>query len=118
MTFLADENVPTASVRLLRAAGHEVAHITESHAGIPDRAVLRLAREQNCVLLTFDRDFGELIFRHGETPPPAVVFLRFVPATPTEAAERVLAALQAPGVELHGNFSVLTREEIRQRRLV
>ena len=80
--LLADENVPLASVDWLRAGGFDVASISEDAAGAPDVDVLRMAREEERVLITFDRDFGELVYRHASPVPPGIIYLRVPPASP------------------------------------
>lgn len=66
--FLADENVPLPSIRVLREAGWDVEAVAEFAAGAPDFTVLAHATERGRVLITFDRGFGELInygvYRH------------------------------------------------------
>ncbi len=62
----------------LVAAGHDVQSVATSAAGIDDRAVLDLARRGGRWLLTFDSDFGDLMFHKGEAPPAAT---RFQPAS-------------------------------------
>ncbi|MGH9176151.1 MAG: DUF5615 family PIN-like protein, partial [Vicinamibacterales bacterium] len=68
-------------------------------------------------ILTFDRDYGDLIFRQRVAPPPGVIYLRLVPATPEDPAGIVQDTLAAPGIELEGRFTVVSRREIRQREL-
>jgi predicted nuclease of predicted toxin-antitoxin system len=60
MWFLANENFPLPSVRLLRQAGYDVASITEDSPGIEDSEVLTRAANEQQVVITFDRDYGEL----------------------------------------------------------
>lgn len=115
--ILADENVPFVSVTELRSAGLDVRSASEDMPGYTDSAILGLARSEGRLLLTFDRDFGELIFRHGHEPPPAVVYLRFVPATPEEPALVFQSLLSHDEIELEGRFTVATREQVRQRPL-
>lgn len=74
--WLVNENFPAPAVALLRASGHDLLSISESHPGADDTTVLALAREQDRWLVTFDRDYGELLFVHGYPPPPAVILLR------------------------------------------
>ncbi len=62
MRLLANENFPTSSVDLLRRAQHDVSSIAEESPGIKDDAVLARAVQQERLILTFDRDYGELIF--------------------------------------------------------
>jgi predicted nuclease of predicted toxin-antitoxin system len=65
--FLANENVPAEAVQAARQAGYDLAWITESSPGADDDAVLATALAERRVLVTFDKDFGELAFRHGKT---------------------------------------------------
>jgi predicted nuclease of predicted toxin-antitoxin system len=85
--------------------------------GSPDRAVLELACSEPRLLLTFDRDFGELIYRHGEPAPAGVIYLRFRPADPEEPARVLSAILERPEIVLEARFTVVTRDQIRQRPL-
>jgi predicted nuclease of predicted toxin-antitoxin system len=117
MRFLANENFPAASVQRLRQSGHDVLYVIENFPSLEDEAVLRRARDEERLLLTFDRDYGELIFKRRLPAPPGVLFLRFDPGTPLEPAEVLLKLLSLPDVEWTGRFTVLTREQIRQHRL-
>jgi hypothetical protein len=64
-SLLADENVPGAVVAALRQQGHDVAWIHEDAPGRPDPEVLERAQQEHRVVVTFDKDFGELAFRRG-----------------------------------------------------
>ncbi len=86
MKLLVNENVPLASVGHLREAGHDVLSITELSPGIPDTEVMQIAHNEQRIILTFDRDYGELVFRRRLPLPAGVIYLRFVPQTPSEPA--------------------------------
>lgn len=58
MKLLANENIPLDSVRSLRSAGHDVVSISERSPGISDEDVIRIARAENRIIVTFDRDYG------------------------------------------------------------
>lgn len=58
----ADENIPRVAIELLRKAGMDVRSASEEMAGASDAAVLAAARAEGALLLTFDRDFGELTY--------------------------------------------------------
>jgi predicted nuclease of predicted toxin-antitoxin system len=60
MRFLANENFPGAAVTALEAAGHDVVWIRTAAPGAIDRDVLAWAAREERILLTFDKDFGEL----------------------------------------------------------
>lgn len=116
MRFLANENFPLPSVRLLRSAGHEVLAITEESPGISDDRILARAVAEERIILTFDRDYGELIYRVGMVAA-AVLLLRYEPHTPQEPAHHILRLLQIPGLTLAQRFTVADRERVRQRPL-
>jgi predicted nuclease of predicted toxin-antitoxin system len=118
MRFLADENFPRPGVLRLREAGYQIEWVAEIAPGAPDTQVLAHAREHGQVLLTFDRDFGELIYRQRLSVPPGVVHLRFVPGSPTESADILLDLFRREGLELVGRFTVLERDRVRQRPLL
>src|SRR5690242_12920851 len=84
MRLLANENFPRAAVEALRADGHDVAWIRTDAPGISDDAVLDLARGEGRVLLTFDKDFGELVLKRGARASHGIILFRF----PLSAAPR------------------------------
>jgi predicted nuclease of predicted toxin-antitoxin system len=92
--LLADENVPAPSVAFLREAGHDAAYVLEERPGIPDPEVAAWGHDDARVVVTFDRDLGELSVRRQAPPPLGLVILRFIPATPTQPGE-IVAALAA-----------------------
>jgi predicted nuclease of predicted toxin-antitoxin system len=73
MRFLANENFPLPSVRLLRQAGYDLASVIEDSPGIEDAQVLSRAADEQRVILTFDRDYGELIYRLRLPSPTGVL---------------------------------------------
>jgi predicted nuclease of predicted toxin-antitoxin system len=117
MRLLADENIPQPSVRMLRAAGHDVEWMSEASPGTPDAEVLAQARRTDRVLLTFDHDFGELVYRDAAPAPAAIILLRLDPADPEEPG-RLLLLLSRTEIAVIGRFTVIDRERIRQRPLV
>jgi len=117
MRFLANENFPLLSVRLLRQADLEVASVTEDSPGIEDSEVLDRAADEERVILTFDRDYGELIYRLRLRSPRGVIYWRFRPHTPEEPASILLNLLQIEGLQFEERFTVVDRDRIRQRPL-
>jgi predicted nuclease of predicted toxin-antitoxin system len=117
MRFLADENFPLASVWYLRSHGHDVAAMAEDAAGSPDTEVLARATREARILLTFDRDFGDLIFRQAWPATEGLVYCRFTPGSPLEPGEVVLRLLSIRQFELPGHFTVVEPANIRQRPL-
>jgi len=113
--FLANENVPRPSILLLRNAGYEVVSIQEKFAGTDDNHVLQIAVAGNYTILTFDRDYGELIFRYQPVHPPAVVYFREKGSNPQFAAETLISILAEGTLKLENAFTVIEKENIRQR---
>lgn len=117
MIFLADENFPLPSVRKLAESGYDVAAVIVDSPGSSDRQILARAVEEQRIILTFDRDFGELVFRLRLPPPPGVVLFRFDPSNPVEPARYLIDLLGHQTVKLEGMFTVAEPRQIRQRPL-
>jgi len=117
MDFLANENFPLRRIELLKNAGHNVASVIQETPGAKDLDILRRAYKENRVVLTFDRDYGELIYRHRSFIPGGVVYFRFDPSTPEKPAEILLKVLKQSEVSILGKFTVVESDRIRQRTL-
>lgn len=117
MLFIADENFPLPSIRMLRSAGHDVVAIITDSPGAADEVILARAVRETRIVLTFDRDFGELVYRLRLPPPHGVVYFRFDPATPTEPAEYLLKLISDQELSLEQRFTVADRRQVRQRPL-
>jgi predicted nuclease of predicted toxin-antitoxin system len=112
--LLADENIPRPSVARLRSAGFDVVVVA---SGASDRAILARAAAEARVLVTLDRDFGELARAAAGPTPPGIVYLRMRTTHPEDCAERLLALLRDPTLVLEGRFTVASPGRVRQRAL-
>lgn len=112
--WLLNENVPAPAVARLRARGWNVLAIAESHASIEDTCVLALASAEQRWLATFDRDYGELIFRRRLPAPPVTLLLRVPSYRPQEPAEWI-ERLYAAGQLQPGCFHIFDGQTIRRR---
>lgn len=117
MRFLANENIPVASIKLLRQAGYNVAAIIEETPGETDRTILARASTEERIILTFDRDYGELIYSHQLSIPTGVVYFRFDPVTPEEPAQFLMRLMSFTELVLPKMFTVVERDRLRQRPL-
>ena len=115
MTFLADESVDRQIVERLRLDGHEVAYVAEMSPGIMDETVLMESRISESVLITADKDFGELVFRQRQAST-GVLLIRLGGVGPAMKAAVVSESIQEHGQELAGAFAVLVPGNIRIRR--
>lgn len=116
MRILADENFPGPVLRALRAQGHDVLSAKESLRGAGDEEILARAQAEGRVVVTFDKDFGELAYRFGLSAASGIVLFRLSGSSPEIDNARTLAAL-ATGIEWTGSFSVVSDERIRVRPL-
>ncbi len=116
MRFLLDANVQVAVARALREARHEVVRVSEVGARMTDSQVLELARAQERIVITHDKDFGELVFLRG-LPATGVMLLRLSTGDAEEVARTVVSVVRSTGERLRGQFAVVTDHRIRMRRL-
>jgi predicted nuclease of predicted toxin-antitoxin system len=91
--------------------------LPKNHARIEDSEVLAWAVSEQRVILTFDRDYGELIYKLGLLPPSGVIYLRYQPLNPIEPAEQLLRLLKVEKLQFEGRFTVVDRSQVRQRLL-
>lgn len=117
MLFLANENFPLASVKILRKQGHDILAVTEESPGLRDQEILQKAHDSKRILITFDKDYGELIFKKKLPKPVGIIFLRFDPISPEEPAVHIFNLLKLDDLTLEGKFTVSDRNQTRQRPL-
>jgi predicted nuclease of predicted toxin-antitoxin system len=116
MRFLADECCDMNVVETLRAEGYDVVSMSEISPRADDNAVLRFASEQKRVLITEDKDFGQLFYALARKET-SVILLRFPATARTRIGETVVAAvreLSAAGGK--GLFAVVTPGRLRVSR--
>jgi predicted nuclease of predicted toxin-antitoxin system len=116
MRFLADENFPRAAVTAIEAAGHDIVWIRTVAPGISDAKVLARAIRERRILLTFDKDFGELAGRSGRAAESGVILFR-LPMTRTGDVGAKLAERVVSREDWAGHFSVIEPGRIRMRRI-
>lgn len=115
MDFLANENFPFPSIKFLREAGHNVISVSESLRGASDLDIIEKATSENLTILTFDKDYGEIIFKYNYKNPPAVIFFRFKGETPGQVGQILINLLDDSNIDFNRKFSVIEKESIRQR---
>lgn len=101
MIFLANENFPFPSINLLRSKGFEV---------------ISVAEKENLIILTFDKDYGELIFKYKSKRPPAVIFFRHKGKMPNFAGDVLIRLIDSKKIHFEKIFTVIENENVRQRR--
>jgi predicted nuclease of predicted toxin-antitoxin system len=116
MRLLAHENFPAEAVEALRSRGHDVAWVRTDAPGSSDRQVLDRAVAEGRLLLTFDKDFGELAFRAGLPASSGVVLFRIRLASPSQVAQRAVAVLESRS-DWPGHFAVVLDDRVRMTLL-
>jgi predicted nuclease of predicted toxin-antitoxin system len=116
MKILADESVDREIVMRLRADGFDVASIAELAPSVSDDSVLDQANADSALLLTADKDFGELVYRLGQIHT-GIVLSRLRGISAERKAEIVSEAFRNHSAEFAGAFSVISPGSIRIRRL-
>lgn len=113
--FLANENFPFRLVGWLRHEGHDVIHAAIECSAAADKDVIKLAQAEERVLLTFDRDYGELVFRSRESVPGVVLFR--MGEFPTQLMHQFLRDFFEAAPALVGYFTVVHPGYYRQTPL-
>ncbi len=116
MRFMANENIPATAIQLLRQSGHDVLSVKECSPGAGDATVMQRARDEGRILITQDKDFGELAFRTRAPAPVGFVLFRLTGADP-DADSRRIAEVLNEGSEWPGHFAVVTDLHVRLRPL-
>ncbi len=118
MLFLADEDFPGIAVRWLRDAGHDVIWARTHMPGKADSELLAAAQRDSRVVLTCDKDFGELAFHSSLPASCGVVLFRFTAASPEIFLQRFKDLMEAEAeIGFSGKFCVVEADRVRSRPL-
>ena len=112
MRILADANMPGQVVAILRDAGHDVLWVKEESPLSPDPDVLEWATRESRLLITFDKDFGELSQRNALAAPSGIILFRISDAIPVDERAALIAQNVSAPAEWAGHLWVIA---IRKR---
>lgn len=116
MRLVLDENVERPLVERLRQDGHDVVAVSEIAARADDSEILALALAQGALVVTADKDFGQLIFQEGARAI-GVLLLRLPALDGAAKADLVARVIAIHGASLFGQLTVLDGAGLRQKRL-
>jgi predicted nuclease of predicted toxin-antitoxin system len=116
MRFLADENVSRQVVERLRTDGHDVISVAQSNQGASDKHVVEMANADGRILITEDRDFGELVVRQ-RLDVAGVMLLELDRLTNSAEADRVADVVSRHADKLRGSLAVIEPARVRLRPL-
>ncbi|MCC6580136.1 MAG: DUF5615 family PIN-like protein [Phycisphaeraceae bacterium] len=116
MRFLADENISPSVIQRFREAGHDVLSVKQSMAGSDDALVLHAAVSDRRVLVTHDKDFGDLAFRSAWIESGGVILFRLTPQSREQDVQRIVEILCSRN-DWSGTFWAVTDTGLRRRVL-
>lgn len=114
MKLLADENIDGPVVELLRKAGHDVLYIAEAMPGSPDESVVECANLQGRLLITADKDFGDILIRQRKISH-GLLLLRLAGCPNSQKAAMVTGVIERHEAELPVSIGVITPKAFRLR---
>ncbi|MGB3312267.1 MAG: DUF5615 family PIN-like protein [Nodosilinea sp.] len=112
MRFLVDENTGVVVSRWLRNLGHEVFSVYEEARGTDDDIILQKAFDENWILITSDKDFGEKVYRDRQ-PHRGVIFLRLQDERSVNKVAVLQRLLESYPNQVADNFVVVTEKRVR-----
>jgi len=115
MNLFADEGVDGPVVEQLRQDGHKVLYVAEMEPGISDKEILQIANEQRLLLVTADKDFGEMVFHQHLLTTGGVVLIRLAGLSAERKAKIVSRAFHDREAEFPQAFSVISPGRVRIR---
>lgn len=115
MRLLADESVERAIVERLRQEGYETLYVAELEPGIDDTVVLQQANDLGAVLLTADKDFGELVFRQHLIHTGVLLYRLVDMPSRASKADLIASVIRRHGARLQEAFTVVTPTQLRIR---
>ena len=115
MKILADENIEREFIEALREADFDIVSVREGYIGIADDEILQVAEDENAVILTYDTDFGELVFRYS-LESRGVILLRLSGLSLAERIGKTIVAIGEHEAELENAFTVISENSMRIRK--
>ena len=116
MKLLANEKVPKSVWRELKREGHDVSSVANTSPGASDKAVIEIAKNEGRIILTFDKDFGELVFKE-KTNVKGVILLRLPPRSADFVLEKLRDLFSRSEIEFGNSFLVVEEDKVRLRPL-
>lgn len=112
MKFLADVNIEKKIIDFLRDNKFDVKWMLEDNKYLNDFEIIKIANDENRILLTNDKDFGEIVFRQ-KFISSGILLLRIYGQKVEKKVELLKKLLVINGKELYNNFIVIKEKNIR-----
>ena len=116
LRFLVDESSGGKLAEALKEKGYDTIYCGDYSPGSPDEGILKKARNEDRVIITNDKDFGEMVFRQRKLSC-GVIFLRLKADKPSNRIKFSLAIIKEFGTKLNKKFIVVSEGRIRIRKI-
>ncbi|MCE7743665.1 MAG: hypothetical protein GPJ52_00870 [Candidatus Heimdallarchaeota archaeon] len=110
--YLADENIPLMVIKELSELGFSIESIPTGKRGMSDKEVMKYAFEKGLVIITFDKDFGQLVFKE-KVKSKGIILLRFHPTSPEKIKSIIKKIFEDKGFIPLGKFVVIHEKHMR-----
>lgn len=115
LKILADESVDYRIIVSLRDIGYTITSVVDSQPGLSDYEIVKWAQKDKLLILTEDRDFGELVF--SQKMKTGVLYLRYHHSKWQSISKICQAVIEKYMDELYSRFTVVTEKKIRTREI-
>ncbi|MBW1780677.1 MAG: DUF5615 family PIN-like protein [Deltaproteobacteria bacterium] len=116
LKFLVDVGVGKGIEEYLNEKGYDTKAVRDIDPGMEDEEIIRIAVTENRMIITMDKDFGELVY-HSSTEHSGVLFLRLEDATGTEKLQVVKHILNNYANRIRNCFCVFQKDKFRIRKI-
>lgn len=114
MTFLADENIPYEVIKRLREEeAVEIISVLEEFRGMSDENIIKISSRQRLIIITFDKDFGYLIFGRMTDVPFGVILFRISIKSLDHIFKMLKWILFESGIKFERKFVIVTESKVR-----
>lgn len=111
MKFIADENIPSEVILKLKNKGYDIISVGSIKKGLEDLEVVSLALHEKRTIITFDVDFGEIIFKLNK-PSKGVIILRVHPQN-TKYITSILLKIFKKEIKFDASFCVVEKDRVK-----
>ena len=109
--FVADENIPIETVNILKEQGVDIVSVAAFAPGLTDIEVLDFANTNHRIVITFDKDFGQIVFKE-KRKTEGLILLRFVPLSSQQIAKKIKQVLVSK-ILLENHIVVVKKDSVR-----
>ena len=117
MRFLLDAHISRLIAEFIQGMGHDCVHAEAISRGLLDEEIMRIANDEHRILLTSDKDFGELVFRSG-IRTPGIVLLRIRTSLESDRLAILEKHWQVIEQNIQGFFVVVSNHQVRRSPLI